>query len=382
METLDEIFQIRKENEMKIVVDINHPAHVHFFKYFIKEIEKKGHEVLVTVTKKDVNLNLLELYGIDYVFLGDYGNSIFSKFMNLPIIDVKLFNLVKDYQPDIFCGVGSIRIAHVAKLMGKPSINFYDTEISNKQRILFMPFVSHVFTPSSFLLDLGGKQIRYKGYHQLAFLHPRWFEPNVSVLDKLGLREGDPIITVRFVAWNATHDIGHHGIEDKADFIRELEKYGSVFISSEIPLPDSLAGYSFPLPPIFYHDLLYYSSLYVGDGGSTALEAATLGTPSILVDTSAKHCGITRELNQYGLLHYFDSQAEAYVKVRELLSDPNLNRRGRDGRSSLLRTHIDVTSFLIWVVEQYPDSIQILHEHPEIQNKFISSDHSLNSKLF
>jgi hypothetical protein len=30
---------------MKIVVDINHPAHVHFFKNFIWEMEERGHQV-------------------------------------------------------------------------------------------------------------------------------------------------------------------------------------------------------------------------------------------------------------------------------------------------------------------------------------------------
>ena len=45
---------------MKIVVDINHPGHVHFFKNFIWEMEKRGHKILITVKEKDVTLKLLD----------------------------------------------------------------------------------------------------------------------------------------------------------------------------------------------------------------------------------------------------------------------------------------------------------------------------------
>jgi len=358
---------------MKIVVDINHPAHVHFFKNFINEMRKRNHEVLVTATVKDVNLKLLDLYSIDYVLLGDYGISLSEKLANLPVIDLKMFNAVRFFKPDIFCGVGSIRAPHVAWLMSKPSLNFYDTEISKEQRMLFMPFVSQVFTPNSFLLYLGEKQIRYRGYHQFAFLHPSWFKPDVSVLERLGLNKRDQIITVRFVAWNATHDVGHHGIRDKLGFLKEMEKFGPLFISSETPLPTSLEKYRFPLPPVYYHDLLFYSSLYVGDGGSTALEAATLGTPSVLIDTSAKYCGVIHELNHYGLLYYFDDQEKSYLKIKELLIDSNLKKRGLEGRDLLIKTHIDVTSFLVWFVENYPESKYIVKENPNYQKRFILS---------
>jgi predicted glycosyltransferase len=33
---------------MKVLIDMGHPAHVHFFKNTIWELEKRGHEVKVT----------------------------------------------------------------------------------------------------------------------------------------------------------------------------------------------------------------------------------------------------------------------------------------------------------------------------------------------
>ncbi|HTX43334.1 MAG TPA: DUF354 domain-containing protein, partial [Methanocella sp.] len=107
---------------MRIVVDINHPAHVHCFRNFIREMEVKGHEILITATKKDVNMQLLDNLGYEYVNLGSYGDTLVRKLLNLPIIDFRMYRAVKAFDPDIFIGLGSIRASHVAFAMGKASI--------------------------------------------------------------------------------------------------------------------------------------------------------------------------------------------------------------------------------------------------------------------
>lgn len=38
---------------MKILIDMGHPAHVHFWKNFIWEMEKQGHEFKVVVREKN-----------------------------------------------------------------------------------------------------------------------------------------------------------------------------------------------------------------------------------------------------------------------------------------------------------------------------------------
>jgi predicted glycosyltransferase len=49
---------------MKILVDIIHPAHVHFFRNAIA-LWKKKYEVLVTSREKDITLELLGRFGIE-----------------------------------------------------------------------------------------------------------------------------------------------------------------------------------------------------------------------------------------------------------------------------------------------------------------------------
>jgi len=94
---------------MKIVVDINHPAHVHFFKNFIWEMERKGHEILITAREKEVTYRLLDNYGFDYIKMGSYRRSLIEKLINVPIMDLKMYKAVKGFKPDIFVGLGSFR---------------------------------------------------------------------------------------------------------------------------------------------------------------------------------------------------------------------------------------------------------------------------------
>ncbi len=99
---------------MKIVVDINHPAHVHFFKNFIRPMSKNGHEILITASDKDISIRLLERYGFPFVNLGSYGTTLPSKAINLPLLDWRMYQAVRGFYPDIFLGAGSIRAAHVS----------------------------------------------------------------------------------------------------------------------------------------------------------------------------------------------------------------------------------------------------------------------------
>jgi predicted glycosyltransferase len=355
---------------MRIVVDINHPAHVHCFRNFIREMEKKGHEVLITATKKDVSLKLLDNLGYKYVNLGSYGDTLLRKLINLFVIDFRMYQAVKRFDPDLFIGLGSIRAAHVSFALRKTSVVIDDTEISKEQMLLFLPFVNVVCTPSYFKLDLGEKQVRFNAYKELAYLHPDYFKPDPTVLDRMGLKRDETFIVVRFITWGASHDVGHHGIADRLEFIQELEKYGRVLVSSEGELGPEFAKYRISLPPEKFHDLLYYATLYVGEGGTTATEAALLGTHSILIDTSAKQCGNFHDLHSYGLLWFTGHTGEGLWTAKKLLQCPNTKAVGREKLQKLLDDKIDINKFIVWFVENYPESFSRMKGGLDIQSRF------------
>lgn len=340
---------------MKIVVDINHPAHVHYFKNFIWEMEKRGHEILVTASEKDISFELLKIYKIPYINIGSYGKGIAWKIINLPILDWKMYKAVKKFNPDIFLGFGSIRAAHVSKILGKPCIALDDTEHAKWEHMLYVPFTDAILTPKCFKKDFGKKQIRYDGYTELAYLHPNYFSPNPSVLDEIGLTPDEIFIILRFVSWDANHDVGHHGILDKIGLVKEIEKYGRVLITSEEQLPVELEKYKIKISPEKLHDLLCYATLYVGEGATTASECAILGTYAIYINTI--RCGVQdEEEKKYGILYNVSDPAVMENKtielIHELLNQNNLITNGKNKRDLIIENSVDLTQFIIDYVEE------------------------------
>ena len=354
---------------MRIVVDINHPAHVHYFKNFVWEMERRGHEVLITASEKEISFTLLRNYGFNFINLGTYGNSVSKKFKNILPMDWKMYKAVKAFKPDIFLGFGSIRAAHVSRLIRKPCIAFDDTEHAKWEHTLYVPFTDVILTPVCFKKDFGKKQIRYNGYTELAHLHPNYFTPNPAVLDEMELSKDDTFIILRFVSWSASHDVGQHGIKNKIELVRELENYGRVFITSEGQLPNELEQYKIKVSPEKLHDLLYYASLYVGEGATTASECAVLGTHAIFVNTL--RLGYTdEEEEKYNLVYNFSDEKtmekQAFDKALELLENNNLREEGKRKREKLLNDKIDVTAFMVKFIENYPESFKEMKENQRI----------------
>ena len=344
---------------MRILVDVGHPAHVHLFKNMIFDFIKKGHEIQVTARDKEVTLTLLNAYGINYISIGENQRSLLKKAIYMIVYDLKLLKIARKFMPDVFVSTGSPYAAQVSTLIGKPHIVFSDTEHANLIFKLVLPFTDMICTPSCFKKDFGPKQIRYNGYHELAYLHPNYFTPDPSVLDELGIKEGERFIIMRFVAWNASHDAGHKGIsmEMRRRFVSELEKFGRILITSESELPAEFEPYRITVAPEKMHDLLYYASLLIGESATMASECAVLGTPAVYIDFVGRGYTDEQEL-KYGLVYNFrddmSSQENALEKAIKLLENSDIiNDEWQKAQRRLLKENIDVTKFMINLIENY-----------------------------
>jgi predicted glycosyltransferase len=170
--------RVEYDGEMKLLIDIGHPAHVHLFKNFVWEMKKRGHEVLITARKKEITLDLLDKYGFDYITVGEMKSGTFNLMKEWVLRDIRILNLALNFNPDILIGMHNPVVSHVAKILRKKSIIFTDTEHAKLANWVTFPFSDSICTPSCFKRDIGKKQIRYNGYHELAYLHPNYFTPN------------------------------------------------------------------------------------------------------------------------------------------------------------------------------------------------------------
>ena len=346
---------------MKILIDIGHPAHIHLFKNFAWRMQERGHKILFTCKDRECVLQLMRVYKFVYNNFGKHYSSVQGKIFGLLKNELQMLNTAIQFKPDLFLSHGSTIAAFTSFIMHKPHIAFEDT-FNMEQVKLSMPFTDVVLTGDYSHPFLGKKEIKYPGYHELAYLHPNVFTPDERVLAILGMKKGEKYAIVRFVAWEASHDIGHSGIsyENKIKLVKTLSRHLRVFISSEKELPEELENYQINIPPEQMHNALAYAHLFVGESSTMATESAVLGTPSIYINDSK--LGYTNDLANYGLLYsYMESendQIAAIKKAEELALKQNIKEEYIAKREKMLADKIDVSAFLIWFVENYPESFK------------------------
>jgi predicted glycosyltransferase len=343
---------------MNILIDMGHPAHVHFYKNAIIELKKRGHDVLISARIKDVTRELLDYYNFPYIILSKIGSGRFGLYKEFLEREVAMLRLLHEYKPDVVTEIEGVFIAPVCKLLKIPSVVFTDTEHARIDRYLTYPFADLIVTPDCFKKEINSRQIRYAGFHELAYLHPDYFIPDPAVIKKVNILPNEPFIVLRFVAWKASHDKGQYGFSKsfKMKLVQELRRFGKVLITSEDPLPPEFEPYQITLPPAEIHHLLSFASLYLGEGATMATEAAILGTPSVYLSSLVGLMGNFEELeNRYQLVFSFTNQEKAYQKSIDILENKDSKAQWHQRRIRLLADKIKVTQYICNILENYPE---------------------------
>lgn len=354
---------------MRIIVDIGHPAHVHLFRHFAAEMSSSGNHVLFTVRDKENEILLLKSYGLSYVSVGRHYRSSAGKVFGLVLSVLRLLKVARSFSPDLYLSHGSIIAALTSWLTRKPHISMEDTGNPEQVR-LYLPFTDAVLTSHSFHRDYGRKQIRYNGFHELAYLHPSRFSTDPEFRNKLRVSPLEKLVIIRFVSWNASHDRGMTGLsdKDKEELVFSLSRKATVFISSERSLPPALEGYRYSLPPDTIHQALAAADLFIGEGATMASECAVIGTPAIYINPQS--AGTIAEQSGFGLVFQFSDFKGAAGKIEEIMEMQNAQEFFGAARAALLKEKIDLTGFLTWFIGEWPESMRIVRKDPGYQDRF------------
>ena len=346
---------------MKYIIDIGHPKDIYTFKKIYFELLSEGHKILMTCNNRQYNKDLLSYYNMNYYIIGYHHKRILGKVIGLIKSIINMLIISLKFNPDNFISHGSIVAGFTSFIVHKPHIALEDT-FNMEQVKPCMLFTDVVLTGDYPHPSLGKKEIKYPGYHELAYLHPNVFTPDERILEILGVKKGEKYVIVRFVAWEASHDIGHSGIsnENKIKLVNTLSKHLRVFISSETELPEELKKFQINIPPEQMHNALAFAHLFVGESSTMASESAVLATPAIYINDS--QLGYTCDLAKYGLLYSFtesiQDQLDVIKKAEEIALKPNTKEEYLPKREKMLADKIDVSAFLIWFVENYPASVK------------------------
>lgn len=346
---------------MRVMVTIQHPGHVHFFKHAIEELTARGHEVFTFARENEMTTDLLAFYGIEHEVLARPSNSLVSLAAVQATYELRLLRRARRIRPDVITAIGGVAAAHVSTLVDATSAVFYDTEHARIIRGLAFPFADLICTPECYRDAHGRGHLRYPGFHELAYLHPDRFTPAPDIRDELGVAADQSLVICRFSSWDSSHDVGHGGFDTIRDVVASLEDRNTrVIVSSEIGVDDELQAYDNPIGPHRMHDLLATADLVVSEGATTAAEAAVLGTPAIYVNSL--RMGYTDELaSRYGLLYSFngtDRHERGIDRAHSVLQSAH-SSTWAERVQQLHADTMDVTDVIVNIVEQAPRADQI-----------------------
>lgn len=366
---------------MKLLFYCGHPAQYLFFRETIRRLIIDGHDALIIIKTKDVLEELVKTDGFEYINIlpRERGRTKAAIAFSLMQRNCRLLPFILRYKPDILIG-GDPSISQLGWLFRKKRFTLTEDDypVIKTLAMLTFPFAQAIVTPAvNNVGKYAHKKIGYDGYMKLAYLHPKIFKVDESILLKYGIE--NPYALIRLARLTAHHDFGVKGLEqDLFDNIIGLfkEKGIKTYISSEDILNDKYKAHILNINPADMHHVLNNAAMLVSDSQSMSVEAAVLGIPSVRYSSLAGKISVLEELeHKYGLSFGIPAgnEEQLIAKLKNLLSTSNLQETFQTRRQKMLADKIDVTAFMVWFIENYPESIRIMKEDPEYQLRFRDS---------
>ena len=383
---------------MKVIFAVNHPSQYHIFKHLAHKIIEQNGEVIFFIQSREIIEDLVTADGFEFkysvspkirnIFKGRLG-IIIRGVLTIAIQEYKLFSYVLRHKVDFLMG-SDVAIAHVGFLFRKKVFVFADDDYSfiKQYSRLAYPFCTHII--ASEVVDVHKwdyKRIAYYGTQKSAYLHPKYFVPNLNVLSKYNLK-GKRFFIIRLVNFAALHDSIHGAYTGLSGLFIEkllnyLEPIGTVIINVENGLNSKYVNYSPKIDPEDMHSLMYYSDLLIGDSQSMVIEASLLGTPAIRsnkwVLSDAKVNVIEYLEKQYSLFYSVaPNDDDEIMRLTRNLTQPDIKKKWAEKRKKFFSENTDLTEFLFWLMKDYHSN---LLEYNINRDKVLSNFCHVNDNL-
>jgi len=345
--------------DKKLFFDLNHPADFHFFKNLFSSLLEAGYILRIVARDKECLHDLLRSHNISFLSRGQGSHSLTGKYLYaIYVLILTVIRLIL-FRPRLSVSLSSPYLIVASGFVGIPSLCYDDTDI-NPRLIPLIRRASHIVSPASYPHYFHGGHFRLPVFKELAYLHPKYFPYE---------KRGEAV----FFRITRTDSV-HHTSGSRIDLSYINRQIGMIsrdyicFVSSETGIDESLTGSVKTAGRLKIHEDLQQCRAFWGNSATMAAEAAILGIPAVFV--GAEKFSYVEELEDYGLLFHFhpDEIEASFVRLNELLEESS--DKYSKARQRLLKEKIDITGFLIWFIENYPESTRTFKSDPEILHRF------------
>ncbi len=353
---------------MKVWIDVLTPKHALFFEPLYRDLSKDGHELLLTTRTYREAVEGLRLKRLPFRIIGEHGGaSRYGKLVASGRRVVKLAQLIDGWKPDTAISFSSPEAARVAFGLGVPHVAVNDSPHSWLVARLSIPLSRYVCSPwiirRRVWLSFGAWPdgiVPYKALDAAAWL--KRFKPHPAVLKQLSLKKDKPIILLRTEESFASYLEGK--ASDKAPVIgpitqeilrRKLDaqivistRYGRqapvlrLKFGNRVRVVDHIIDAT---------SLLYYSTFFIGSGGTMTVEAALLGRPAISCFPGEKPLYI-KYLEKEGLVRTIQSPREIASRIVRTMASEEEREEQQTRGSRLLQNMEDPIRVISEVVRK------------------------------
>lgn len=310
----------------KIWIDLDNTPHVPFFIPIIRELERKGHEVVLTARDAFQVCDLAREKGLSFQKVGHhYGKNPIMKIAGLVLRSLQLLPFYLHQRPGLSLSHGARSQNLLSNLMGVPTVLIADYEHAQTA-----PFTHPRWTIVPEALSPEGlpskiSHVRYyRGIKEDVYTPE--FKPTSSLMKELGFRDEEMIVTVRPPA-NEAH---YYNPESDVLFVEFMTRVCQVSGVRAVLLPrnneqEQMIRTRYPgwfdndrtvVPSraVDGLDLLWISDFVVSGGGTMNREAAALGLPVYSI-FRGKAGAVDLMLEQQGRLSMIRDKEEVWSKI-------------------------------------------------------------------
>ena len=313
---------------MKIWVDVSNAPHVHFFKSIIRELEEKGHHLIVTARQFDSVQEILDLSQVEYTLVGKHGGfSLRDKLVESSKRVVDLAEMIAREEPDLALYKHSVEASRVSYGLKIPSICVVDNEIAEAQNRLMLPLSTKIIAPQAIPLDEITKYgvpreniRRFYGICELA--HLRDFVPDEQVLD--GICRHTSLVLLRPEPIKADYYNGSRDTSLMREVIADAPIDATFVVFPRSESQKRLFDFENVVVPekaIDSLSLTHYSDLVISAGGSMNREAISSGVPAISA-FPGEMLSVTAFLIDLGIKDHSLDSKEIWEKAESFMNSP------------------------------------------------------------
>ena len=310
----------------KIIFGIKHMAHLNFFKNTIYTLKKEGYDIEICYLKRGKIKEVLvkEFPSFSLTQIGQHARSKIGKIRMVVEKTLLALNYLRKQKPDFIVAVGDFLLALASKVLGIPNAIFYDDYEFKINYELSRFFGDKIIVP--FPLPQEKKVLKYHSFKELAYIHPKYYKPNLNIIKKIGLKENNYVF-IREVA-GISPNYSHLDENSLIILIKYLHKNGHNIILSleDKEKKDIYNPYckilEEPIDDIY--SIMKYALFCISSGDSMARESALLGVPAIY--TGGRNMKVNQPLIDWGGVYKIESFNEIRDKI-ELLLNKNYKKK-------------------------------------------------------